>query len=172
MFGANGKTTVFGTGNLGRAQASQESPMATIAVGRLATVANEVEPQSVETPADSAARAEVDVLARALSAVSMHSSLTDALLNFYHALRPDEARERSAQVLERMRTMLPHNLAEDLSEACAYERPWAGRSEPSVAHRRSLAQRFALPAIYLVGGTMLALSIIGAITVLRCLMGR
>ena len=73
------------TASLGRAQASQESPMATIAVGRLSTVANEVESQSVETPADSAARAEVDVLARALYAVSMHSSLTDALLSFYHA---------------------------------------------------------------------------------------
>ncbi|HWZ50261.1 MAG TPA: hypothetical protein VNW54_02240 [Granulicella sp.] len=151
--------------------------MATIAVGRFATVANEVEPQSVEprtveTPVDSAARTEVDVLARALCAVSLHSSLTDALLSFYHSLKPEEAQERSTQVLERMQKILPHDLAEDLAEACNYDRPWAWRPGTTVTDKRSLAQRFALPAIYLVGGTMLALSIVGAITVLRSLMRR
>jgi hypothetical protein len=147
--------------------------MATIAVARSATgrkdVATDAAVTQAEAPFDAAARAEVDVLARALCAVSMCSSLTDALTCFYSSLEPADARKRTALVLERMRKILPDDLGEDLSEASGYDRPWSSRTDPGAAEEPSLVQRFALPAIYLVGATILVLSVVGSITTLHYL---
>jgi hypothetical protein len=149
--------------------------MAAIAVARSATsrkdVATEAVDTQAETPFDAAGRAEVDVLARALCAVSMCSSLTDSLMCFYSALEPADARKRTALVLERMQKILPDDLAEDLSEASGYDRPWSSHPDSNAEEEqeRSLMMRFALPAVYLVGATILGLSVVGSITMLHYL---
>ncbi len=112
------------------------------------------------------------MVARALCAVSSHTSLTEALMSFYGSLDPAEARERTALVLDRMQKILPHNFAKNLPEMCGYERPWAEDAKESAKGRRSLVYRFALPAICLIGTLMLALGIVGSITTVHYLLGR
>jgi len=161
--------------DLARPQASGETFMAAIAVsasGREDGANHAVETQAEAHQPDLSARTEVDIVARALCAVSLHSSLTDALLSFYSALHPAEARERTALILDRMRKILPNELAQDLPEACDYERPWAEGSESKEADERSLVHRFALPAIYLIGAMMLVLSVVGSITTIHYLISR
>jgi hypothetical protein len=149
--------------------------MATMAVARSASglnlndVANHDETQSGAEHL--ATRAEVDVVARALCAVSMNSSLSQALMSFYASLDPHEARERSSLVLDRMQKILPDDLAKDLPDLCSYERPWAEQSETDTKDGRSLVYRFALPAVYLIGALMLALSVVGSITTMHYLVG-
>jgi hypothetical protein len=153
--------------------------MATMAVARSASGLNDVANHAdhdVEArngaESDLAARTEVDVVARALCAVSMHTTLSEALMSFYASLEPAEARERSSQVLDRMQKILPHDLAEDLPDLCRYERPWTDHSEADSKDGRSLVYRYALPAVYLIGALMLALTAVGSITTVHYLMGR
>ena len=149
--------------------------MATISAARSASerskVAHYAEAQG-ESRLDLSTRTEIDVVARALCAVSMHTRLTDALMSFYAALEPTEARERTTLVLDRMRKILPHDLSGDLSEACGYERPWAEEFDDGIPAKRSRVERFALPALYLIGITMLALSVVGSITMIHYLLRR
>jgi hypothetical protein len=123
-----------------------------------------------ETRWDLSTRTEVDIVARVLCAVSTHTKLTEALLCFYATLDPTEARERTALVLNRMQKILPHDFSRDLSEACGYERPWA--EDLSEGGPRSLAARVAMPAVYVIGMAMLALSVVGSITTIHYLLGR
>jgi hypothetical protein len=153
--------------------------MATIAVARSASGLNDVANlkdvathEETQSAAEHlATRAEVDVVARALCAVSMNTSLSEALMSFYAALDAHEARERSALVLDRMQKILPDDLAKDLPELSRYERPWAEQSEIDTKDGRSLVYRFALPAIYLIGALMLVLSVVGSITTMHYLVG-
>jgi hypothetical protein len=119
-------------------------------------------------------RAEVDLIARTLCAVSQHTNLSDALLSLYDALEPAEARQRTTLVLDRMRTILPHDLPEDLAEAGAYTRPWAEGSEANADSLtgRNLLYRFAMPAMYLLGAIMLTLSVVGSITAIHYVLSR
>ncbi|HEX4651373.1 MAG TPA: hypothetical protein VH250_07695 [Granulicella sp.] len=153
--------------------------MATMAVARSASGLNDVANHANYdgearngAESDLAARGEVDVVARALCAVSMHSSLSQALLSFYASLDPAEARERTSLVLDRMQKILPHDLAEDLPDLCRYERPWTNHSEEDTKDGRSLVFRYALPAVYLIGALMLALTVVGSITTVHYLLGR
>jgi hypothetical protein len=149
--------------------------MATMAVARSASGLDDAVNHDGEArngaESDLAARTEVDVVARALCAVSMHTTLSEALMSFYAALDPAEARERSSLVLERMQKILPHDLAEDLPDLCRYERPWNDHVEVDSKDARSLVYRYALPAVYLIGALMLALSVVGSITTAHYLMG-
>ena len=150
--------------------------MATMAVARSASGLNDVANHDGEArngaESELAARTEVDVVARALCAVSMHTTLSEALMSFYASLEPAEARERSSLVLDRMQKILPHDLAEDLPDLCRYERPWTDHSEADSKDGRSLVYRYALPAVYLIGALMLALTVVGSITTVHYLMGR
>jgi len=74
-------------------------------------------------------------------------------------------------VLDRMQKILPDDLAKDLPDLCSYERPWAEQSETDTKDGRSLVYRFALPAVYLIGALMLALSVVGSITTMHYLVG-
>jgi hypothetical protein len=121
---------------------------------------------------DLASRTEVDVVARVLCAVSMYTSLNDALMSFYSSLPLQDARERSSLVLDRMQKILPHEFTADLPDRCGYARPWAEQSEKTdTKNGRSLVYRFALPAVYLIGAMMLALSVVGSITTVHYLLG-
>jgi hypothetical protein len=149
--------------------------MATMAVARSASGLNDVGNDHEEAQnriANLETRTEVDVVARALCAVSMHTTLSEALMSFYESLDPQEARERSSLVLDRMQKILPHDLAKDLPDLCSYERPWAEPSEADATDARSLVYRFALPAVYLIGALMLALSVVGSITTVHYLLRR
>jgi hypothetical protein len=163
--------------DLARPQASRGTLMAAIAVAQSASGREDganhaVEMQAEPQQPDLSARTEVDIVARALCAVSLHGSLTDALLGFYSSLNPAEARERTALVLDRMRKILPDDLASDLPEACYYEKPWSERSESKEAKERSVVYRLALPAVYLIGALMLVLSVVGSITTVHYLISR
>jgi hypothetical protein len=148
--------------------------MATIAVARSASGLNDVVDHDAEmrngAESDLSARTEVDVVARALCAISMHNSLSEALMSFYASLDPAEARERTSLVLDRMQKILPHDLAEDLPDLCRYERPWTDHAQTGT--ERSLLYRFAQPAVYLLGALMLALAVVGSITTVHYLLGR
>jgi len=154
--------------------------MAAIAVvGATADVVEEVVRERVSAthpPTEVAAstRTEVDLIARTLCAVSRHTSLSDALLSLYDALEPAEARQRTTLVLDRMRTILPHDLPEDLAEAGAYTRPWAEGSDANAENPtgRDLVYGLALPATYLLGAIMLALSVVGSITAIHYILAR
>jgi hypothetical protein len=153
--------------------------MATMAVARSTSGLNDVADHADHdgearngAESDLTARTEVDVVARALCAVSMHTTLSEALMSFYASLEPAEARERSSQVLDRMQKILPYDLAEDLPDLCRYERPWTDHSEVDSKDGRSLVYRYALPAVYLIGALMLALTVVGSITAVHYLMGR
>jgi len=121
---------------------------------------------------DPSTRTEIDVVARALCAVSMHTTLSEALLSFYASLDPAEARERSSLVMDRMQKILPRDLSENLQQTGSYARPWAGDSDDDTPGAGSQLSRFALPAIYLIGILMLALSVIGSITTIHYFLGR
>jgi hypothetical protein len=153
--------------------------MATMAVARSASgrsgianhaIANhDADTQDGAHP-DLSTRTEIDVVARALCAVSMHTTLHEALMSFYASLNPAEARERSSLVLERMYKILPHDLADDLYQTGNYTRPWAGDSDKT--EERSLLSRVVLPVVYLIGVMMLALSVVGSIATIHYLFGR
>jgi hypothetical protein len=71
-----------------------------------------------------------------------------------------------------MQKILPHELTADLPDRCGYARPWAEQSEKTdTKNGRSLVYRFALPAVYLIGAMMLALSVVGSITTVHYLLG-
>ena len=155
--------------------------MATIAVARSASGRNNIANHTVAnheldtqdgTPPDLSTRTEVDVVARALCAVSMHTTLNEALMSFYASLDPTEARERSSLVLDRMHKILPHDLANNLQQTGNYARPWAGDLNKDPLENRSLLSRFALPAVFLIGMMMLALSVVGSIATIHYLLGR
>jgi hypothetical protein len=151
--------------------------MATVTVARSASGISDIANPEAETrdgaqPALST-RTEIDVVARTLCAVSMHTTLSEALLSFYASLDPAEARERSSLVLDRMQKILPRDLAGNLQQTGSYARPWAGASDddtPGTGSRR--LSRFALPALYLIGMVMLVLSVVGSITTIHYLLGR
>jgi hypothetical protein len=152
--------------------------MATMAVARSTSGLNDVANPNIATHDETqngaehlAIRAEVDVVARALCAVSMNTALSEALMSFYATLDPQEARERSSLVLDRMQKILPDDLAKDLPELSRYERPWTEQSEADTEDGRSLVYRFALPAVYLIGALMLVLSVVGSITTMHYLVG-
>jgi hypothetical protein len=119
-------------------------------------------------------RAEVDLIARTLCAVSRYTNLSDALLSLYDVLEPAEARQRTTLVLDRMRTIMPHDLPEDLAEVGSYSRPWADGFEANTDSPtgRDLLYRFAMPAMYLLGAIMLTLSVVGSITSIHYLLPR
>ncbi len=124
-------------------------------------------------PQDLATQTEVDVVARVLCAVSMHTTLRESLLSYYASLDPAEARVRSALALERMQKILSHNHPENLHQSGRYIRPWAedadadgGQGAPG---DRSRLSRLALPTLYLIGMMMLAMSVVGSITTIRYL---
>jgi hypothetical protein len=73
-----------------------------------------------------------------------------------------------------MRTILPHDLPENLAEAGAYSRPWAEGSEANADNLtgHDLLYRFAMPAIYLLGAIMLTLSVLGSITAIHYVLAR
>jgi hypothetical protein len=150
--------------------------MATVAVARSASGRNDIANQTVANreldPRDLSTRTEVDMVARALCAVSMHTTLNEALMSLYASLDPAEARERSSLVLDRMQKILPHDLATNLQQTGNYARPWAGDSNEDETGERSLLFRFALPAVYLIGVMMLALSVVGSIATIHYLFGR
>jgi hypothetical protein len=155
--------------------------MATMAVARSASGLNDVADHDIadhelDTQAGAqpelSTRTEIDVVARALCAVSMHTSLSEALMSFYDSLDPAQARERSSLVLDRMRKILPHDLADNLQQTGNYARPWDGDSDEKASGNRSLLSRVALPAVFLIGITMLALSAIGSIATIHYFLGR
>jgi hypothetical protein len=112
------------------------------------------------------------VVARALCAISMHTTLQEALMSFYASLDPAEARERSALVLDRMHKILPHDLADHLHRTGNYARPWAVDSSADETTDHSVLSRVAMPAVYLIGVTMLALSVVGSIATIHYFFGR
>jgi hypothetical protein len=160
------------------AKTYRSSYLATLAVARLASERNERAAIADHTPdtrdgaqLDSATQAEIDVVARVLCAISRHATLQDSLLSFYASLDAVEARERSARVLDRMRKILPQDLAENLQRTGSYTRPWAERDEDA-AGRGSRFSRLALPAIFLVGAMIITLSVVGSITAIHYLFRR
>ena len=150
--------------------------MATVTVARSASGISDIANHEAETRdgAQSAlsTRTEIDVVARTLCAVSMHTTLSEALLSFYASLDPAEARERTSLVLDRMQKILPRDLAENLQQTGSYSRPWAGDSGDGTPGTGSRLSRFALPALYLIGMVTLVLSVIGSITTVHYLLGR
>jgi hypothetical protein len=155
--------------------------MATMAVARSASGRNDVADHAIANhnqdtqngaQPDLSIRTEIDVVARALCAISMHTTLSEALMSFYASLDPAQARERSSLVLERMRKILPHDLADHLQQTGNYARPWDEDSNEKAAGDRSLLSRVALPAVLLIGMTMLTLSVIGSIATIHYLLGR
>lgn len=148
--------------------------MAAIAVGESTSEQSSVknhmlEAQSQSQVAASTRNDEVDLIARVLSAVSTHTNLNEALMSLYEPLDPVEARQQITLVLKRMRRLLPHDLPEDIAEACGYDRPWAEGSEENTRSvtRHDLLYRLAIPAVCLLGTIMLALSVVGAITTIH-----
>jgi hypothetical protein len=138
----------------------------------LTEIANrETDTQDVAQP-DLSTLTEIDMVARTLCAVSMHSTLSEAMLSFYASLDPAEARERTSLVLDRMQKILPRDLAENLLQTGSYVRPWAEDSGDDTPGTASQLSRYALPALYLIGMVMLVLSVIGSITTVHYLLGR
>jgi hypothetical protein len=157
--------------------------MAAIAVGELAAknvvvevgaAQDHVLEERGEPQLAASAHSEVDLIARALCAVSLHTNLRDALMSLYETLEPAEARQRAALVLDRMRKLLPHDLPEDLAELGAYDRPWAENADGNAENLtgRELVYRLAMPAVYLLGAIMLALSVVGSITAIHYVLSR
>jgi hypothetical protein len=149
--------------------------MATIAVAQPASAPNDIANHKVDTQDGAqpglSTRTEVDVVARALCAISMHTTLNEALMSFYASLDPAEARERISLVLDRMQRILPRDLADNLQQTGSYTRPWAEDSSEDAPGYRSRLSQVALPAIFLIGMMMLALSVVGSIATVHYLLG-